>query len=532
MKKFIPLLTVLGLSTLIVGCDNSMMNVSKDNLQTNINNFENVLSDYTKINENSNSTIAHNKYKLSLYAPIDATSVNTNNVDIEDSNEIFNDTKDIKSNPNETKETEENLNEKYGVMPINDVETLDNTLENQENTENVLNNNTTEEKETDKTNENEVKSESENLIEENEDICIGEDCEKALPNNISTLYSLSSDIENSCDEFCELKEEIVEAIQETESLINKVKNQEIELSSEQRMFITEQSNQLKMLSRQLSNITTELNINLSDISEYMRKNGEDIDGLNLKYLLVLDNLVNGNEMLSNGLYSLNMINYLQNSRGTIPNNNQGRILYGYRKNDEKPIIKDYYIDENGEVKENLINNENIENNNENATEETTNVNNFSNIDTYRNTKLTPNIDTFFNTALLDNEFMYGNGYGGYMGLGGFGLNGRGYMNNNYNCPNCDNQNNTTQSVDNSVTTQDNVQNNNTNTNNHVTNKKFKLTKNIDTYRDENTPTPSMKLNNIKNKITDFFSNFSRKKDKIENPVFKFNDAIETNEKND
>ena len=59
-----------------------------------------------------------------------------------------------------------------------------------------------------------------------------------------------------------------------------------------------------------------------------------------------------------------------------------------------------------------------------------------------------------------------------------------------------------------------------------------LPKNIDTYRDENTPTPSMKLNNIKNKITDFFSNFSRKKDKIENPVFKYNDAIETNEKND
>ena len=124
---------------------------------------------------------------------------------------------------------------------------------------------------------------------------------------ISTLFSLSSDIEDSCDDFCELKENITKAIAETQNLINKVQLKEIELTNEQRLFITEQAQQLKNLGRQLSNITTELSFNLSDLNTLMANNNQDMDNLSLKYLVVLDNLINGNEMLQSGLSSLNLI---------------------------------------------------------------------------------------------------------------------------------------------------------------------------------------------------------------------------------
>ena len=41
---------------------------------------------------------------------------------------------------------------------------------------------------------------------------------------ISTLYSLTSDIEDSCDEFCELKSKILNAIAESENLSEKLQN--------------------------------------------------------------------------------------------------------------------------------------------------------------------------------------------------------------------------------------------------------------------------------------------------------------------
>ena len=55
-------------------------------------------------------------------------------------------------------------------------------------------------------------------------------------------------------------------------------------------------------------------------------------------------------------------------------------------------------------------------------------------------------------------------------------------------------------------------------------KRFKLQKNIDTFKDENEPDIKTKLGNIKNSITEFFGKFksSGLDDKIDNPVYRYN----------
>ncbi|MBQ8615515.1 MAG: hypothetical protein IJ415_03000, partial [Clostridia bacterium] len=373
------------------------------------------------------------------------------------------------------------------------------------------------------------------------DININEQTEK-----ISTLYSLSNDIEDSCDDFCELKEEITNAIIETQNLIEKVQSKELELTKEQRMFITEQSMQLKNLGRQLSNITTELSFQLSDLNQIMTANSDDIDTLNMKYLIVLDNLVNGNEMLQSSLSSLNLINQMFNAKSTLPPNNRGRILYGFQHNDNPPVLKDYYINENGEIVDNSNNadssqtgNNSLENQ-ESDNENTVEVENDgkSNIDTYQNRALrtnidsyyninTPrNIDSFFNTALLDNEFMYGNGAYGYGGVNGMYGPANPYMNNYTNYEH-NNTNNGGDNLNNTQNREENVQNENTSNETKKENKRIKLKKNIDTYKDENEPDIKTKLGNIKNSITGFFTKFNKPDlksdldDKIGNPVYRF-----------
>jgi len=322
-------------------------------------------------------------------------------------------------------------------------------------------------------------TEFENELENEEDCC----------ENISNLYSISCEIDNCCENFCTLKQNLTDAILETKTLIEKFKNEEIELTSEQRLSITEQAKQLKSLAKEFANTTTELTLNLSDL--YSIINAKDFDNLSLKYLIVLDNLVNSNEMLNNGLNSLNTIKniFTYNS-----DNNGAQISHEYQKNNEPPIIKNYDITKNGDV----IEKENI---NSPETEvkitDTYKNNPFkSNIDTFGNKN--NNIDSFFNTAWLDNEFMYGNGYN------------NGIMNNGY-VPYVQNQksseNKTIPSVNSNTTTQQNedlekIKNKN----------KFKLQKNIDTYRDEKTPTVSAKLTIIKNSISNFFDNFKSEED--------------------
>lgn len=456
MKNFLPIVSMIGASSLLVGLSMSPAEEKKDTFLNNINSFNNEVARYASVGNVTTTSTALNKYALSI------------------------------------QENLENINNEI-IQPIDNMSEVENS-------------------------DNEGDSKETDEIKLNNDINLEEFNQKE--NQISTLYSLSNDITSSCDDFCVLKENISSAIFETQNLINKVKQKEIELNSEQRMFITEQARQLKSLARTLSNITTELSFNLSDINTLMTSNNQDIDGLSLKYLIVLDNLVNGNELLQSGLSSLNLINQMfnMNTKNT-PSNNQGRVLYGFKYNDNEPIIKDYYIDQNGNMIENDDSNDNENKNLEdNATP--VNENNNKNIDTYKNTKLNSNldtynnsnlpnnIDTFFNTALLDNEFMYGNR--------GYGMNGmNGPVNpytNNYNTNGINNNNNT-----------QHIEENNNKKESTTEKKRLKIKKNIDTFKDENEPDIKTKLGNIKNSITGFFSKFKKSdlKDKVENPVYRF-----------
>lgn len=458
MKKILPIISLLGVSTLIVGCSNNM-NTKKESFINNINSFKQNVAEYASLNEGKITTTALNKYKLSLESDFDNISALNNDV----SHEIINQTEETPSN-------------NVQALPENSTLELDNKEE-------------------------EI---DEPYFDENNETSLEND----ENSNISTLYSLSNDIEDSCDEFCELKTKITNAILETQNLIEKVQKNEIELSREQRMFITEQSHQLKSLGKQLSNITTELSINLSDLNQIMALNGHDIDNLSLKYLVVLDNLVNGNEMLQNGLSSLNLINQMFNMQQGNTSNNTGRILYGFKQNNEPPVIKEYNLNENGEIVENTE--QSPSETEETITESKTNIDTYnntaleSNIDTYISN--TPkNIDSFFNTALLDNQFMYGNGYNGY---------------NMYNNPYMNNYPNHMQNLPNNYNAQENQPIKQEN----KKGKKFKIKKNVDTYMDENELDIKTKLGNIKNSITGFFSKFKKTDldDKLEKPIYRYN----------
>lgn len=484
MKKIIPIIATMGIGALLTGC-NSVANVNeKESLENHIQTFQNQVEEFSNINNFETMNTKFAKYNLSIIPPENATRVSNDNIGI-----VAPATENLI-----TEEADSNLNNEESDSNNQILEEINN-----EDLDLTYNNNI------DNTN-NENIVDNENNLNENEiDNINNEDI-----NSISTLYSISSDISESCDDFCELKEEIAEAIIETQNLINKVQSNEISLTSEQRMFITEQAKQLKSLGKQLSNITTELSINLSDISTLMRDKNGNIDNLSLKYLVVLDNLVNGNEMLENGLQSLYMINSIFNTSNVDPNN-QGRILYGFKRNDEPPIIKDYTIN-NGEIIENETSEDNAtaisaEENEQKGNIDTylnTNVN--RNIDTYGNKY--NNLDTFFNTALLDNE-LYGNGYGMY------GNPGNPYYNyqNNLNP-----DNNTNYSVDNNTNKQD-IEENKLDNTQIKERKRLKITKNIDTYRDENTPTISAKFAKIKDSVNGFFDKF-KPRDNSENPIYK------------
>jgi len=414
IKKLLPILTIIGASTLIVGCSNNItvvkaLNETKEDC---INCEENNLEKNTDIN-----TTILDKYKVDVNVP-------------------------------KTLElTEDNLVEE---------------------------------------------NKKDDQVENNDD-----------SSEFSTLYSLSNDLEKECDDFCELKEEITDAIIETQNLIKKLEDNSLELTTEQRHYVNEQAMQLKNLTRQLSGVTTELSFNLSDLKQILNDNKTDVNSLSLKYLIVLDNLVNNNELLQSNLNSINMVNRMLY-------NTPNRLILGYQKNNEQPVVKDYTRNENGELVENSLENENND----------TNSDNNSIVDTYNNNKLqtnidsyysnTPrNIDTFFNTALFNNEFMYGNG-----AMNGFGYGFNPYMN-NYAVNNQINPNNN--QINNNDTQQ--VDKDNEKVGNKER-KKFKLKKNVDTYKNENTPDLKTRLKNFKEKLS-LSLNKIQPKDNIKNPVFRF-----------
>lgn len=432
MKKLIPILTIASVSLLLGGCANNITKVENKKLNYELNTISNAVNSISKANKQNKTLL--NKYNLTIL-PNDDMNIET----INNANNL---------NLNTTEVTEEN-----NVSP--EINNSNNEL---------IDNDTT--------------------IDEQENINTTEETKEHTPKNteLSTLYSLSEDIEAQCDEFCELKNAVTNAIVETENLINKIKNKEVSLTREERINLSEQAMQLKSLSKQLSNITTELAFNLSDLQQIMLANNNDINNLSLKYLIVLDNLINGNEMLQSGLTSLNMINNMMNK--------DSKITYRYQTNNEPEVIKEYQLNENGEINE--ISNKNTQ---ENATNIDSMANNtMSNIDTYKS-DIPSNIDTFFNTALLDNEFMYGkNGYG-------YGMNPYMYQYNQYE----QNNKNITNSGNNLNNTQHDVQSAPEKVEKEKR-KRFNIKKNIDTYRNEKTPDIKTKINNFKESISGWFKN--------------------------
>ncbi len=611
MKKILPILTILSLPVALCACndDHEKANTSFDAYQHNIANFQNYFKEYSTASESQLNKLVLNKYRLNLTLPEDAKLVNgladeqvkagTKQTTEQSNNKNNNRAKIVPNNANQTNTSEANtetpaLDEQQPTTlpdnsqdrPIVDAPTVQpakilvdtnnvnvDALSDTTKQDNVNTNNTTDSNSTDNNTQNTDKTDT---TTDNTSSGTTIDTNKTTNTSISTLYSLSADVDEQCNQFCELKKQLNNAIIETQNLIDKVNNNEIELTNEQRMFLTEQSSQLKALGKRLTAATTELSFSVSDLGKIINTGGS-YDQLAMKYLLVLDNLYNGNDMLENGVYQLNMINQLMNMSAPAPGNNIGRILYGFRQNNNAPVIYDYVIDKDGNLTQNQTDNNttdsNTTTNNNQTSEQSTNNQNDEhitkdiikdddetksnnstkhpwltpNIDTYGNYK--SNIDTFFNTALLNrygmNGFNNGYGYGGYGGYGGAlgGLNGFGnpmqnangiyagngfgntynpYMaynnlnkNDYYSAP--DNVlTNTTNGVKNQLTTQDNQT-----TQNKVVKPKFKFTKNIDTYRDANTPTPKQRFAKIKSSVNGFFSKFKKpNKDDIKNPVYR------------
>ncbi len=371
-------------------------------------------------------------------------------------------------------------------------------------------------------------SDNENMKNENSNVA--EDNEKTTDNSISTLYSLSNDIDAECDEYCKLKDSLTSAIIETNNLVGKLQDDTLSISEADRINIANQAEQLKHLCKQLAISTTELNIHLSDINKIFTSNNVNLDSLSLKYLLILDNLVNGNEMLHSGLNSLNLINRMYSE--PLRENELGRVSYGYRYNNEQPEYKSFSIDKDGKINE--ISDEKADNEDKMNNEVDSNNNTKKgNIDTYIEPMLKTNIDTlygnqrknidsFYNTALFDNEFMYGgNGYGYNM----YGMNP--YMNNANGNYIRENQNNNPAEQNSNNTRSSDTQSDSTQ--NKRKRKKFKLNKNVDTYKDENTPSPKARINNFRESVNEFFAKFSKpnKRDNVQNPIYKFSDE-ETN----
>lgn len=542
MKKFLPLLTFIALPLTLCACntDNEKATVNFEGYSNNIENFQKDFNEYSLNSDKQFNKLKNNKYRLSLSLVDNATLVNADdNTTQKDNNQdncddsICNKPAENQGNANTNAPDKDILDEQQPAIlpdtsksrPIVDLPGIQNN--------NIANNNKDAKDIKPNTDTKDIKD---NATQNDDNL-----------KNISTLYYLTADVDNECNNFCKLKQELNNAILETQNLIDKVYNNEISLTNEQKMFLTEQSSQLKNLGKKLSNATTELAFSVNDIGKISAVDG-NLNQLALKYMLVLDNLNAGNEMLENSLYSLNMINQLMRMSAPIPGNNQGRILYGFQQNNEKPIIRDYLIDKDGKISENktddtqTTDNEQNSDSNSEKTENTATPWLTPNIDTYGN--FMSNIDTFYNTALLNRYNGFGrNGFGyGYGGFGGgFGVPGiygynypnmmpnNGYANSNLNNTlNNTNQNNqqnkndnTTESINPMLNTQDNQRQNISKQKQNK--KKFKIVKNIDTFKNADTPTPKQRFAKIKTSVNEFFAKFKKPNKDVQNPIYKYDD---------
>lgn len=377
-----------------------------------------------------------------------------------------------------------------------------------------------------------------------------------------TLTYLDATLEQTNTEYEQLKQCLMSAIKDTMNYLEQYKNNEVELSSEQKLYIKEHSNSIKFLAETLEDLSEEL-ICVVDGCEDCDED-EIFESSVSVYLNAINNLEQRINLLHNTLSSLQLINNMSTpylSPIFIPNYNIANESNDYNTtaNDtNNSVVEDNSNttqDENNDVNSNHVIDNNIDNKeiDSNASIEVEQFNDTdnsaepekpttfglkSNIDTYAPTRR--NIDTFFNTALYNDQYMYGNNFMPYGYGGGYGMPyGNGFMGNPYG--NGLNSNIINRSViENNIDNPDRCENCNssveledTNQTNNKTKKiRAKRAKNIDTYTGV---TIQSNINTMgDSKISKFFKQkFNQLRDKVKNrkDTSNQNDLIDNAENN-
>lgn len=287
--------------------------------------------------------------------------------------------------------------------------------------------------------------------------------------NQETINYLNETLEQTNAEYEQLKQTLTAAIKDTMDYLDSYKQNETELTNEQKVYIKEHLNSIKFLAETLENLSEDVICTIDGCEDC--DDSEEFSATASKYISVINDLDARIQALQNSLSSLQFINNITNPyffagyryapnhiygfHYTIPELDEDNIIEDSEDNNlninnntnntdndniqddisnANPDINDI---QNNETQENtteneegLSNQENIEDNQveqveQNSTEDNTTENNEdtppttfglkSNIDTYAPTKR--NIDTFFNTALYNKEYMNGGGYNMPYGYG-------------------------------------------------------------------------------------------------------------------
>lgn len=385
-----------------------------------------------------------------------------------------------------------------------------------------------------------------------------------------TINYLNDSLEKTNTEYQNLRKTLIEAINQTNSFLQQCKESDLELSDEQKLYIKEQSNNIKYLANTLNSLNQQV-IDCMDGCE----DCQNYDKITSMYIFAIQNLEQQIQALQNSLISIQGINgYLAYNLDNYDND----IVYGLHfgkspfqtddncedceDNKSEDLDEQENTDEqinNNNANNEITDNENITNNQtkdidsntnnkaiedntvldndkipnndmtispNNQTEEVATDDDKGNIDSMKNFGIKPNIDTyeatnknidtFFNTALIDNDFMYGGGgapYGGYNMP--YNRTGYGYYNNGYNQPY--NNINSNAVADNEFNMPSNELNDKGNSSlpTNPGNKKEKRSKNVDTYT-ETTIEPNINTMG-QSRLSQFLKDkYNQLRDKIKN----------------
>ena len=364
--------------------------------------------------------------------------------------------------------------------------------------------------------------------------------------NEETLTYLDSALQETNAEYEQLKQCLINAIKDTMDYLDQYKNNETEVTNEQKLYIKEHSNSIKFLAETLEDLSEELICVVDGCEDCDDEQFETNVSL---YLNAINNLEERINVLQSSLSSLQLINNMANPyfyprfipKPNYVNSNDSVIKNDGNANDNTTdnnlndnTTNTEQNDDNTSTEQDTtadIGNQEIDSDGSVEVEQSTNTADEdekpttfglkSNIDTYAPTKR--NIDTFFNTALYNDNYMYGNNYMPYGYGGGYGMPyGNGYMANPYG--NGLNSNLVNRDVVENTSKQDSfcencgtasVENNAPEDSKKTKKFRVKKAKNIDTYADV---TVKSNINTMgESKISKFFKDkFNNLRNKVKN----------------